>query len=102
MNTSATERRTDNGRISKAVNTIETITEAGLDLGLLKKKLENAVEETMLDAERLVRQGKRGVEDAMDDTAYWIKKNPWQSVGYVFGAGLGLGILSGWLLGRRR
>lgn len=89
-------------RISRIAETVETVAEAGLDLGLLKKKLEHAVEETMLDAERLIKQGNRGIEDTLDDTTYLIKKNPWQTVGYVFAAGLGLGLLSGLLIGRKR
>ena len=102
MNTTTTENINGKDRVGQVATTIGTVAEAGLDLGLLKKKLENAVEETVLDAERLVKNGKRGFEDAIDDTTYLIKKNPWQSVGYVFGAGLGLGLLSGWMIGRKR
>lgn len=89
-------------RIGRIAETVETVAEAGLDLTLLKKKLDHAVEETILDAERLVKHGKRGFEDAIDDTTYLIKKNPWQSVGYVFAAGVGLGLFSGFMMCRKK
>jgi len=87
--------------IGQVAETVGTIAEAGLDLGLLKKKLDHVVEETMLDAERFVKHGRRSVEDAIDDTTYLIKKNPWQSVAYAAGAALCLGLFTGWLLTRR-
>lgn len=102
MTVTTTERVNNKGHLGQVAETIETVAEAGLDLTLLKKKLDHAVEETMLDAERLVKHGKRGVEDAIDDTTYLIKKNPWQSVGYVFAAGLGVGLLSGFVIGRKK
>lgn len=102
MNTATAEKLNNKSGLGQVAETVETIAEAGLDLGLLKKKLDHAIEETMLDAERIVKHSKRGIEDAIDDTTYLIKKNPWQSVGYVFAAGLGLGLLSGFLMGRKQ
>ena len=85
----------------------ETLEKAGkaadvaVDARLLKKRLENAVEEAKFDAQRMARRGKYAMEEAFDDTAYRIRKEPWKSVGYVFGAGLGIGILAGLLFARR-
>lgn len=89
---------------SKLQETFEAAGKAagiGLDVAGLKKKVENAVEDAVLDAERLAKHGKNKFEDVVDDTEHLIKKNPWQSVGYVFGAGLGIGFFTGLLLTRR-
>lgn len=101
MITTTSENVNSKDRIGHAAATVGKVADAGLDLGLLKKKLENAVEETMLDAERLLKHGRRGFEDAIEDTTYLIKKNPWQSVAYAAGAALCLGLFTGWLFTRR-
>ncbi len=49
----------------------------------------------------MAKHGRRAIEDTIDDTTYLIKKNPWQSVGYAAGAGLGVGLVAGWLITRR-
>ena len=96
MNTNtATTVNEPNGKVKEAFDAVGKIAEAGLDLGVLKKKLENAVDEAAIDAERIARHGKYMVEDAVDETTYFIKKNPWRSVGYAAGAGLGVGLLIG-------
>jgi len=100
MNTNATTAKEPNGKIRQAFETVGTIAEAGLDLGVLKKKLESAVDEASLDARRIAKHGKHAVEDMFGDTTYWIKKNPWQTVGYAAGAGLGIGLLIGVLATR--
>ena len=69
-----------NNRMGHALETASKIAAAGVDLGLLKKKLEHAVEDAVLEAERMAKHGRHAVEDVMEDTTYWIKKNPWQSV----------------------
>lgn len=89
---------------SKLQGTLEAagkVAEMGIDVTALKKRVENAVEDAVLDAQRIAKQGKRKFEDVVDDTEHLIKKNPWQSVGYVFGAGVGLGLFAGLLLTRR-
>ena len=88
-------------RVREALETAGRIAETGLDVGVLKKRLENAVEEAVIDAERIAKHGRHALEDAVEDTTYWIKKNPWQSVGYAAGAGVGIGLLAGWLMTRR-
>ena len=95
-----TATRENNSKVKHAFDAIGDIAEAGLDLGLLKKKIENAVDEAVIDAERLARRGKYAVEDAVDDSTHYIKKNPWQSVGYAAGAGLGIGLLLGIVIAR--
>ena len=100
MNTQ-TATNDNNTKVRDAFVAVGEIAEAGLDLGVLKKRIENAVDEAVLDAERLARHGKYMAEDVFDDTTHFIKKNPWQSVGYAAAAGLGIGLLAGWAVTRR-
>jgi len=98
MNTNTettTTTKEQNGKVKDAFATVGKIAEAGLDLGVLKMKLDNAVDEAVVEAERIARRGKHLVEDTVDETTYFIKKNPWRSVGYAAGAGLGIGLLIG-------
>ncbi len=88
-------------RLKEVFETAGKIAETGIDVAALKKRLEYAVENAVLDAERIAKQGKHAVEDVVEDATYYIKKNPWQSVGYAAGAALGVGLLTGWLLTRR-
>jgi ElaB/YqjD/DUF883 family membrane-anchored ribosome-binding protein len=77
------------------------IAAVALNVELLKKKVDNAVEEAVYDAQRMAKKGRHAIEDVIDDAAYRIRKEPLRSAGYVFSAGLGLGVLSGWFLTRR-
>jgi ElaB/YqjD/DUF883 family membrane-anchored ribosome-binding protein len=88
--------------MSDALQTAGKIAGAGIDLGLLKKRLDHAVEDVVLEAERMAKHSRRSVEDAVEDTTYWIKKNPWQSVGYAAGAAFGIGLCLGWFTSRVR
>jgi ElaB/YqjD/DUF883 family membrane-anchored ribosome-binding protein len=95
---------TETNSKSKLQETLETagkVAEMGIDVTALKKRVENAVEDAVIDAQRLAKQGKHKFEDVVDDSAYLIKKNPWQSVGYALGAGIGIGFFTGLLLTRR-
>ena len=49
----------------------------------------------------MIRKGYEAGEDYIDDTTYYIKHNPWQSIGIALGVGLTLGFLSGFLTRRR-
>ncbi|MBV9215903.1 MAG: DUF883 family protein [Acidobacteria bacterium] len=101
MNTQTTTTE-NNTKLKNALHTAGEIAEVGIDLGVLKKRIESAVDEAVFDADRLAKRGKHMVEDAVDDSTYYIKKNPWQSVGYAAGAGLGVGLLLGILVARPR
>lgn len=46
-------------------------------------------------AQRMIRRGYEAGEDYLDDTTYYIKHHPWQSIGVALGIGLTLGFLSG-------
>lgn len=99
MNTQITEDK-PNGKstIGAAFDTVVNTAAAALDVERLKHRVEDAVYE----AERMATHGKHLVEDALDDTTYYIKRNPWRSVAYVLGAGIGMGFIGGWLFGRGR
>lgn len=77
------------------------IAAVALDVDLLKKKVEYAVEDAVIDAQRLAKRGRHAMEDMVDDTAYFIKKEPFKSVGIAAIAGLGLGVFTGWLISRK-
>jgi ElaB/YqjD/DUF883 family membrane-anchored ribosome-binding protein len=100
MNTT-TEIRNNKSKLQETFEAAGKVAEIGIDVTALKKKVEHAVEDAVEDAQRLAKQGQHKLEDVVDDTTYLIKKNPWQSVGYVFGAGLGIGFVTGFLLTRR-
>lgn len=88
-------------RLHELLETTGTAATGVLEISMLKKRVERAVEDALNEAERSIKHGKHTFEDAVDDATYLIKKNPWQSVGYTAGAGLCLGLISGWLLTRR-
>ena len=100
MTTQATVNSETNSRMSDVLETAGKIAEVGVDFRLLKKRLGNAVDDAVLEAERMAKHGRRAMEDVMDDTTYWMKKNPWQSVGYVAGAAFGIGLCLGWFTSR--
>ena len=101
MNTQTTTNTDNKSRVREALETAGKVAGVGLDVGVLKKRLENVVDDATADAERLAKRGRHAVEDIVDDTTYLIKKNPWRSVGYAAGAGLGVGVIAGWLMTRR-
>lgn len=101
MNTQTAVNSEEKSRLKEALETAGKIAETGIDVALLKKRVEYAVEDAVMDAERIARHGKRAVEDVVEDATYYIKKNPWQSVGYAAGAALSVGLLAGWLATRQ-
>ena len=100
MTTQATVNNETNTRMSHALETAGKIAEAGVDFGLLKKKLEHAVDDAVLEAGRMSKHGRHAAEDMVEDATYCIKKNPWQAVGFAAGAGLGIGLCVGWFTSR--
>lgn len=99
MNTPETIDR-PNGKLHDLAETAGKFAAAAVDVDVLKKKVEYAVEDAFMEAERMAKHGKYAVEDMIDDTTHLIKKNPWRAVGYSLGAGLGVGMIAGWFLHR--
>ena len=56
MTTQATINSETNSRMRGALETAGKIAEAGVDFRLLKKRLENAVEDAVLEAERMAKE----------------------------------------------
>lgn len=89
---------------SKAV---ENATDAPINLAHLthevskaKVLIEDVLEDGKRKAERMLKRGTVAAEDFVEDTAHFIKRHPWQSVGAALGLGAGVGMLAGWLTTR--
>lgn len=76
-----------------------------LDLTHQAAKAKVLVNEAIEDGKHKVgRTFKRGIiatEDCIEDTSYFIKRHPWQSVGTAVGIGAVVGLLVGWQASRR-
>ncbi|HET8670006.1 MAG TPA: hypothetical protein VFM05_05090 [Candidatus Saccharimonadales bacterium] len=46
--------------------------------------------------ERTFKRGIIATEECIEDTTYFIKRHPWQSVGTAAGIGAVVGLLAGW------
>jgi ElaB/YqjD/DUF883 family membrane-anchored ribosome-binding protein len=86
---------------------MENVTDAAINLAHLTHQVSKAkvlIDDVIDDGKRKVeRTAKRGfvaVEDCIEDTTYFIKRHPWQSVGSALGFGAGIGLLVGWLTTR--
>lgn len=101
MNTQTAINSKEKNILQEGLATAGKIAATGIDIVELKKRVETAVEDAVIDAQRIAKRGQHAAEDVVEDATYYIKKNPWQSVGYVFGAGLGIGLFTGLLLTRR-
>jgi hypothetical protein len=89
------------GRLKDTLKAAGEIAAVALDVEVLKKRMENAVEDAVLDARRMSKRGRYAVEDVIDDATYRMRKSPWRYAGYIFGAGLGTGVLAGWFISHR-
>ena len=87
--------------------TIESATDAAINLAHLthevskaKTLVDDVLEDGKRKAQRVVKRGYVAAEDYVEDTTYYIKRHPWQSVGVALGLGAGAGIVVGWLFSR--
>ena len=80
----------------------EQVAQAGVEVSRLKTAASHSIEDAVTEAKRLVKRSRYATEDLIDDAAQRIKHAPLRSVGIGLAIGLGVGILSGWLLGRSR
>jgi ElaB/YqjD/DUF883 family membrane-anchored ribosome-binding protein len=67
----------------------------------LSAKVKDRLDETYSDLERTVRRAKAATEDRLDDVRDHVKNRPLTSVATVAAGAFAVGILTGWLLGRK-
>ncbi|HET8889618.1 MAG TPA: hypothetical protein VFQ41_12000 [Candidatus Angelobacter sp.] len=67
----------------------------------LSAKVKERLDETYHDLGRTVRRAKAATEDRLDDVRDRVKERPLASVATVAAGAFAVGILTGWLLGRK-
>ena len=67
---------------------------------LIKSMAEDDVEDGIHAARRATKTVARQLYDLRDDAAYRVKRQPFAAVGIAAGAGLLIGLASGWMAGR--
>jgi ElaB/YqjD/DUF883 family membrane-anchored ribosome-binding protein len=87
--------------------TIENATDAAVGLAHLahevskaKVLVADAVDDGKRKAQRLAKQSYAAAEDYIEDTTYYIKRHPWQSVAVSAGIGALVGVVVGLLCAR--
>lgn len=86
--------------IKEAITTAGNYVKKGLNVDEFKEKAAHALEDGITDAKRMIKRGRYAAEDLVEDTAHYIKRDPWRSVGTTFAVGFGLGLAAGILLAR--
>lgn len=87
--------------------TMENVTDAAINLAHLthevakaKVLVDDVIDDGKRKVERTVKRGFVAVEDCIEDTTYFIKRHPWQSVATALGLGTAMGLFVGWLTSR--
>ena len=80
--------------------TIEVRDQLGAEVKRVKEAVVGAVDNGIVAAKRVVKQGRRAAEDLVDDAEYRIKQRPFSTLGVTLGVGMGLGAAIGFLLTR--
>ena len=91
METNPTESVTD-----KAINfpdLTQQVTKA-------KVLVNDVIEDGKHKMERTFKRGIIATEECIEDTTYFIKRHPWQSVGTAVGIGAVVGLLAAWQASR--
>ena len=55
----------------------------------------------MKAAKRAARKGWQAAEDFAGGVRTYVRKQPFKALGFVFGASLGFGAITGWLISRK-
>jgi ElaB/YqjD/DUF883 family membrane-anchored ribosome-binding protein len=90
----------ENSAIKTATDAAVQLTHLTHEASKAKTLVNDAVENGKRKAKRMAKRGYVAAEDYLDDTTYYIKRHPWQSVGIALGLGAGAGIVTGWLFSR--
>ncbi|HEV7675520.1 MAG TPA: hypothetical protein VGQ12_13400 [Candidatus Angelobacter sp.] len=67
----------------------------------LSAKVKDRLDDTYNDLNRTVRRAKAATEDRLDDVREHVKDRPLTSVATVAAGAFAVGMLTGWLLGRK-
>jgi len=88
-------------------NTMENITDNAVNLADLthqvtkaKVRINDVIEDGKHKVERSFRRGIIATEECVEDTTFFIKRHPWQSVGTAVGIGAVVGLFAGWQASR--
>jgi len=86
---------------------VENASNAAINLAHLTHEVSKAkvligdiLEDGKRKAARTLKRRLVAAEDRVEDTIYFIKRHPWQSVGAALGLGAAVGLLAGWLTTR--
>lgn len=88
-------------------NAMESVTDRAINIPNLTQQVTKA-KELINDAfgdgkhklERTFKRGMVATEECVEDTTFFIKRHPWQSVGTAAGIGAVIGLLAGWQASR--
>ena len=89
------------------LNPTENVTDKGINLPDLAQQVTKAkvlvndvIEDGKHKVERTFKRGIIATEECIEDTTYFIKRHPWQSVGTAIGIGAVVGLFAGWQASR--
>jgi ElaB/YqjD/DUF883 family membrane-anchored ribosome-binding protein len=83
---------------NQVLDNVAEIAEKAKDL---TAKVKERLDDTYHDLDRTVRRAKAATEDRLDDVRQQVKDRPLTSVAAVAAGAFAVGILTGWLLGRK-
>lgn len=83
---------------NQVLDNVAEIAEKAKDL---TAKVKERLDDTYHDLDRTVRRAKAATENRLDDVRQQVKDRPLTSVATVAAGAFAVGILTGWLLGRR-
>jgi ElaB/YqjD/DUF883 family membrane-anchored ribosome-binding protein len=83
---------------NQVLDNVAEIAEKAKDLSA---KVKERLDDTYHDLDRTVRRAKAATEDRLDDFRQQVKSRPLTSVATVAAGAFAVGILTGWLLGRK-
>lgn len=83
---------------NQVLDNVAEIAEKAKDLSA---KVRDRLDETYNDLNRTVRRAKDATEDRLDDLRDHVKSRPLASVAVVAAGAFAIGMLTGWLIGRK-